>query len=117
MTMQTVEEYKGYEIVETGWTTTVKVGFDREEVRPVYVIPGLKERPSRPFLTTVDEAREYIDDELDGREKWAQETSEEFEAVLKVRGAASVGLTVPADVARRRGLDVGDRVSVTIRKA
>jgi bifunctional DNA-binding transcriptional regulator/antitoxin component of YhaV-PrlF toxin-antitoxin module len=37
--------------------------------------------------------------------------------VLKVRGAASVGLTVPADVARRMGLDVGDRVVVAIRKA
>lgn len=115
--MRTVEEHRGYEIVETDWATEVKVGFDREEVRPVYVIPGLKERPSSPFLTTVDEAREYIDAELDGREAWKEEISEEFEAVLKVRGAASVGLTVPADVARRMGLDVGDRVVVTIRKA
>lgn len=115
--MRTVEEHRGFQIVETDWTTSVKVGFDQEEVRPVYVIPGLKERPSKPFLTTVEEAREYIDAELDGREAWKEESSEEFEAVLKVRGAASVGLTVPADVARRMGLDVGDRVVVTIRKA
>ena len=114
--MKAVSEYRDYIIVETDWTTSVNVG-GVEEVRPVYVIPGLKERPSRPFLTTVDEAREYIDAELDGREAWKEESSEEFEAVLKVRGAASVGLTVPADVARRMGLDVGDRVVVTIRKA
>ena len=46
--MRTAAEHRGYEIVETDWTTSVKVGFDKEEVRPVYVIPGLKERPSKP---------------------------------------------------------------------
>jgi hypothetical protein len=115
--VRVADVHRTFNIVETDWTTTVKVGFDKEEVRPVYVIPGLKERPSSPFLTTVEEAREYIDAELDGREAWKAESSEEFETVLKVRGAASVGLTVPADVARRMGLDVGDRVIVTIRRA
>ena len=101
-----VARHRGYPIVESGWST--------EDGRAVMVVPGLKERPDAPVLASVREAIEFIDAELDAREA---ESSEEFEAVLKVRGASSVGLTVPADVARRMGLDVGDRVVVAIRKA
>ena len=113
--MRTVEEHRGYEIVETDWATEVKVGFDREEVRPVYVIPGLKERPSSPFLTTVDEAREYIDAELDGREAWAQESSETFTAQARAHGR-SLAVTVPSSAVRRLGIEVGDELEVTVRK-
>lgn len=103
-----VADHRGYPIVETAWTIEDAGGVARR----VYAVPGLKERPDAPALTSVREAMGYIDSVLDAREG-----CEEFEAVLKVRGAASVGLTVPADVARRMGLDVGDRVVVTIRKA
>lgn len=105
-------EHRGYDIEETAYTTAVKVG-SREETRPVYVIPGLKERLTRPILTTWEEAIAYIDAELSARE---EREGEEFRATLKTRGAASVGLTVPADVARRLGLDVGDRVRVRLIK-
>ena len=114
--MRTAAEHRGYEIVETDWTTSVKVGFDKEEVRPVYVIPGLKERPSKPFLTTVEEAREYIDDELDGREAWAQESSETFTAQARAHGR-SVAVTIPSSAVRRLGIEVGDELEVTVRKA
>ena len=114
--MQTVDEYRGYEIVETDWTTEVRVGFDRAEVRPVYVIPGMKERPSSPFLTSVQEARDFIDEELAGREAMREARTSTFEASVKVRGVASLGVTIPADVARCMGLDVGDRVRVTVEK-
>ena len=113
--MRTAAEHRGYEIVETDWTTTVKVGFDKEEVRPVYVIPGLKERPSRPFLTTVQEAREYIDDELDGREQWAKESAETFTAQARAHGR-SVAVTIPSSAVRRLGIEVGDELEVTVRK-
>lgn len=101
-----VAQHRGYPIVESGWST--------EDGRAVMVVPGLKERPDAPVLASVREAIEFIDAELDAREA---ESSEEFEAVLKVRGARSIGITVPADVARRMGLDVGDKVIVTIRRA
>lgn len=114
--MRTAAEHRGYEIVETDWTTTVKVGPDEEEVRPVYVIPGLKERPSRPFLTTVEEARDYIDDELDGREAWARESSETFVAQARAHGR-SLAVTIPSHAARRLGVEVGDELEVTVRKA
>ncbi|MBR6204683.1 MAG: AbrB/MazE/SpoVT family DNA-binding domain-containing protein [Candidatus Methanomethylophilaceae archaeon] len=114
--MQTVDEYKGYEIVETGWTTEVRTGFDASEVRPVYVIPGMKERPSSPFLTTVQEARDFIDEELAGREAMREARTATFEASVKVRGAASLGVTIPASASRALGLEVGDRVRVTVEK-
>ena len=110
--MQTVDEYKGYEIVETGWTTEVRTGFDASEVRPVYVIPGMKERPSSPFLTTVQEARDFIDEELAGREAMREART----ATFKVRDAASLGVTIPASASRALGLEVGDRVRVTVEK-
>ena len=114
--MQTAETYRGYEVVETDWTTAVRTGDGREEVRPVYVIPGMKERPSSPFLTTVQEARDFIDEELAGREAMREARTAVFEASVKVRGAASLGVTIPASASRALGLDVGDRVRVTVEK-
>ena len=114
--VRTVGEHRGYEVEETDWTTAVRTGDGREEVRPVYVIPGMKDRPSSPFLTTVQEARDYIDEELAGREAMREARTATFEASVKVRGAASLGVTVPAGAARSLGLDVGDRVRVTVEK-
>lgn len=114
--MRVVDVHRSFNIVETDWTTSVKVGFDKEEVRSVYVIPGLKERPSRPFLTTVEEAKGYIDDELDGREQWAKESAETFTAQARAHGR-SVAVTVPSSAVRRLGVEVGDELEVTVRKA
>ena len=111
--MRTAAEHRGYTIVETDWTTEDQA---TGEVRPVYVIPGLKERPSRPFLTTVEEAREYIDDELDGREAWARESSETFAAQARAHGR-SLAVTIPSSAVRRLGVEVGDELEVTVRKA
>jgi hypothetical protein len=113
--MKIVEEYRGYTIVETDWTTTVKVGFDEEEVRSVYIIRGLKERPSRPFLTSVEQCREYIDGELEGRAAVDLAMSETWEARVRMNGT-SQAVTVPAAVMRRLGLEVGDEVRVTVSK-
>ena len=111
--MRAAAEHRGYRIVETDWTTEDPA---TGEVRPVYVIPGLKERPSRPFLTTVEEARGYIDDELDGREQWARESAETFTAQARAHGR-SVAVTVPSSAVRRLGIEVGDELEVTVRKA
>lgn len=114
--MRTVDVHRTFPILETDWTTAVRTGDGREEVRPVYVIPGLKERPSSPYLTTVQEARDYIDEELAGREAMREARTATFEASVKVRGAASLGVTIPASASRAMGLDVGDRVRVTVEK-
>ena len=109
--MRAAAEHRGYRIVETDWTTEDPA---TGEVRPVHVIPGLKERPSRPFLTTVQEAREYIDDELDGREQWARESAETFTAQARAHGR-SVAVTIPSSAVRRLGVEVGDELEVTVR--
>lgn len=106
--MQTVEEYKGFRIVETDWTTETERG-----IVPVYIIRGLKERPSRPFLTTVEQCREYIDGELEGRAMVDEAMSETWEARVRMNGT-SQAVTVPAAVMRRLGLEVGDEVRVTV---
>lgn len=72
--MRTVEEYRGFEIVESDWTTDDPL---TGEVRAVYVIPGMKERPNKPFLTSVEEAREYVDLELELRDLGDCEVEEE----------------------------------------
>lgn len=110
--MKAVDEYKDYIIVETDWTTSVNVG-GVEEVRPVYIIRGLKERPSRPFLTTVEQCREYIDDELKARQAMDEAMSETWECRVRSNGRASV-VTVPAETMRRLGLEIGDAVRVTV---
>ncbi len=111
--MRTVETYRGYDIVETDWTTTVRVGVDREDVRPVFVIMGLKERPSSPFLTSVPECREYVDSELAGREEMRRLKSARWRAVVRHRGN-SLAVTVPAQIARDMGLEDGDEVVVEV---
>ena len=106
--MQIVETYRDFTIVETDWTTETEAG-----VVPVYIIRGLKERPSRPFLTTVRQCRAFIDDELAGREAVDEAMSEAFEGRIRSNGRSSV-VTVPADVMGRMGLEIGDRVQVRV---
>ena len=110
--MRTVDVHRSFNIVETDWTTEDPV---TGRIMAVYVIPGLKERPSRPFLVTVDAARAYIDDELDGREQWAKESAETFTAQARAHGR-SVAVTVPSSAVRRLGIEVGDELEVTVRK-
>lgn len=110
--MRTVAEHRGYEIVETDWTTEDPV---TGRILTVYVIPGLKERPSRPFLVTVDAARAYIDDELDGREEWAKESTERFQAQARAHGR-SLAVTIPSASARRLGIEAGDALEVTVKR-
>ena len=110
--MRAVAEYKGFTIVETDWTTSVQVG-GAEEVRPVYIIRGLKERPSRPFLTSVEECEAFIRDELRAREEADEAMSETWECRVRSNGRSSV-VTVPADTMRRLGLEIGDQVTVRI---
>lgn len=106
--------YRGYEIEETDFTTTVQVG-SREEVRPVFIIPGLKERPSSPFLTTPQEARDYIDAELDAREEWRESRTWRWEATIRRKGN-SLSISVPAKAVRILGLEEGDEVSVALER-
>lgn len=106
--MQIVEQYRGYTIIETDWTTETEAG-----VVPVYIIRGLKERPSRPFLTTVKQCREYVNDELAGREAVDEAMSETFEGRIRSNGRSSV-VTVPAEVMGRMGLEIGDAVQVRV---
>ena len=113
--MQTVEEHRGYEIVETDWTTEVRTGFDASEVRPVFVIPGMKERPSSPYLTTVQEARDYIDEELAGREAVREARTIRWRAVVRYRGN-SLAVTIPAREAKALGVQEGDEVDVEVYK-
>ena len=110
--MRVSEEYRGYTIVETDWTTEVNVG-GAEEVRPVFIIRGLKERPSRPFLTSVEECERYIEDELKAREEMDEALSETWDCRVRSNGNASI-VTVPADVMRRLGLEIGDQVTVRV---
>ena len=59
--------YKGHTFRATDTTTTVHIKREgdscyREATRPLYEIDDLKDRGTRPFLTTIKEVREYIDD-------------------------------------------------------
>lgn len=108
--MQIVETYRDFTIVETDWTTETERG-----IAPVYVIRGLKERPSRPFLTTVEQCREYIDAELEGRAMVDEAMSETWEGFVRAHGNAYI-VTIPAQAVRRMGLEVGDEVRVTVSK-
>lgn len=110
--MQVKEEYRGYSIVETNWTTTVSVG-GAEEERPVYIIRGLKERPSRPFLTSLEECRQFIDEELRARVEMDEAMSETWDCRIRSNGNAGI-VTVPAETMRRLGLEIGDDVRVRI---
>lgn len=105
--MRTLETYRGFEIVETDWTT--------EEARPVLVILGLKERPSSPILTTVEEARGFVDEELAGREAMREARTARWTAVVRHRGN-SLAVTIPSKIARDLGLDDGSEVEVAMEK-
>lgn len=106
------EEYKGFAIADTGYTTMVSVG-GVEEVRPVFIIRGLKERLGSPMLTSVEECRAFIEDELRAREEADEAMGEAWDCRIRSNGNASV-VTVPAETMRRLGLSVGDPVTVRI---
>lgn len=110
--MRVIADYKGFSIVETDWTTSVNIGGTEEE-RPVYVIRGLKERPSRPFLTSVEECESFIEDELRARQEMDEAMSETWDCRIRSNGNASI-VTVPAETMRRLGLEIGDEVRVRI---
>lgn len=106
-----VAKHRGYDIVESDFLVE-----ESSRLRRALVVPGLKERPDGPILGTAAEAKEFIDAELDARERALEAGTAEFVALVKVRGRASVGVTIPAEVARGLGLDVGDAVEVRIRR-
>ena len=62
-------KYRGYTFRRTSTTTEVTIGagtlHPRQEIRYLYEIYGLKECGKRPFLTSVNECREYIRDATD----------------------------------------------------
>ncbi len=58
--------YKGFTFRKTDTTTTVyakgkRDDFYHEEIRSLYEIDGLKDRGTRPFLTTISEVKDFID--------------------------------------------------------
>jgi hypothetical protein len=110
--VRAVADILGYTLVETDYTTTVNVG-GVEEVRPVYIIRGLKERLGAPVLTSVEECEAFIRDELRAREEADEAMSETWECRVRSNGRSSV-VTVPADTMRRLGLEIGDQVTVRI---
>jgi hypothetical protein len=61
-----VKEYKfrGYKFRATDITTEVTVTRfwqTRTEIRPLYEIDGLKEAGTRPFLTSLNQVKDYIE--------------------------------------------------------
>lgn len=106
------EEYKGFAIVDTGYSTMAEDGEDYVK-RPVYIIRGLKERLGSPMLTSVGECRAFIEDELRAREEADEAMGATWDCRIRSNGNASV-VTVPADVMRRLGLEIGDQVTVRI---
>ncbi len=110
--VRAVADIHGFTLVETDYTTTVNVG-GVEEVRPVYIIRGLKERLGSPMLTSVEECEKFIEDELRAREEADEAMSETWECRIRSNGRSSV-VTVPADTMRRLGLEIGDQVTVRI---
>lgn len=107
--MRKAASYRGYDIVETEWRTEDPSG----RVLPVFVIPGMKERPSSPFLTSPAEAREYIDEELDAREEAERARTWSWTAVVRTKGN-SLSIVVPSKAARILGIEAGDEVEVTL---
>ena len=105
--MRVAGEHRGYAVVETDWRT--------EGGEPVYIVRGLKERPSDPCLTSFQECVSFIDEELSGREAVDAAMSETWECRVRANGNAST-VTVPAATMRRLDLKVGDPVRVTVSK-
>ena len=61
--------YKGYVFFRTDTTTTVRyerAGRWVERVMPVYDITGLKPAGARPFLTTEQQVKDYINSHVEG---------------------------------------------------
>ena len=57
-------KYRGFTFRATDITTEVLVnrfGETRREIRPVYEIDELKDAMARPFLTSVNQCRDFID--------------------------------------------------------
>ncbi|MBR4655867.1 MAG: hypothetical protein IKO68_04660 [Oscillospiraceae bacterium] len=58
--------YKGYTFRATNTMTTIYVsdghGGHNSRTVPLYEIDDLKERGKRPFLTSIDQCKEYIND-------------------------------------------------------
>ena len=64
-----MKKYKGYSYTRTDTTTTVRyerAGRWVERVMPVYDIPELKPAGQRPFLTTEQQVRDYINSHVEG---------------------------------------------------
>lgn len=112
--MRTLETYRGYDIVETDWTATVPV-YGEDARMPVLVILGMKERTDDPTLLAVEEAREYIDRELAGREAMREARTARWTAVVRHRGN-SLAVTIPSKVARELEIDDGVEVEVAIER-
>ena len=62
-------KYNGYTFRRTTTTTTTRIknarGYYVERLSYLYEIDGLKEAGKRPFLTSVEQCREYIRDNTD----------------------------------------------------
>jgi hypothetical protein len=102
--------YRGFDIEETDMTADVG-----GEVRPIFIIPGLKERPGAPYLTSPEEARDFIDAELDAREEWRASRTWKWEGTIRQKGN-SLSVTLPAKAVRFLGLEEGDEVVMTLEK-
>lgn len=104
--------YRGYDIVETDTSTENPSG----EVVPILIIPGLKEGLTRPILASIRQAEDYIDGELEARERRIADAGAEFTTAVRTTGH-SVGVTIPAEIRREHGINVGDQVTVIIKKS
>lgn len=105
--MRVAGEYRGYTVVETDWRT--------EGGEPIFVVRGLKERPSDPCLTSFQECVSFIDEELSGRAAVDRVMGETWVCCVRANGNAST-VTIPAATMRRLDLKVGDPVRVTVSK-
>lgn len=103
--------YRGYDIVETDTSTENPSG----DTVPILIIPGLKEGLTRPILASIRQAEDYIDGELEAREKRIASAGAEFTARIRSMGH-TVGITIPAEVRREHGYNVGDEIVVIMRK-
>ncbi len=112
--MKSVEVYKGYEIICTDRTVSSADKTKSSEL-PIYVISGLKERLDNPYLTSVADAREFIDGEIAGREAFRKMMTIKWTAIVRHRGN-SLAVVIPAKYAKELQLDDGMEVEVTLEK-
>ena len=104
--------YRGYDIVETDTSTENPSG----DVVPILIIPGLKEGLTRPILASIRQAEDYIDGELEARERRIADAGAEFTTTVRTTGH-SLGVTIPAEIRREHGINLGDEVTVIIKKS